>query len=36
VEGDLQNGQHRNPNQHSNYFMDTFFHHPDELRTEVE
>lgn len=36
VEQDLQSGQHRNPTQHPNYFMDTFFHHPDELRTEVE
>jgi ubiquinone/menaquinone biosynthesis C-methylase UbiE len=32
---DLKNGQHRNPAHHPEYFMDTFFHHPDELRREV-
>ncbi len=32
---DLKNGQHRNPTYHPQYFMDTFFHHPDELRREV-
>ena len=36
VEGDLQRGQHKNPTENPNYFMETFFHHPDELRTEVE
>ena len=35
VEGDLERGQHRNPTEHPMYFMDTFFHHPDELGTEV-
>lgn len=35
VTQDLINGQHRNPTHHPNYFMDTFFHHPDELRQEV-
>ena len=32
---DLESGQHRNPTKHPAYFMDTFFHHPDELRVEV-
>ena len=35
VERDLQDGQHRNPTQNPEYFMDTFFHHPDELRQEI-
>jgi SAM-dependent methyltransferase len=35
VNQDLKNGQHRNPANHPEYFMDTFFHHPDELRKEV-
>lgn len=35
VEGDLKNGQHRNPTNKPEYFTDTFFHHPDELRDEV-
>jgi ubiquinone/menaquinone biosynthesis C-methylase UbiE len=35
VSQDLKNGQHRNPTGHPDYFMDTFFHHPDELRQEV-
>jgi len=35
VERDLRDGQHRNPTGHPAYFMDTFFHHPDELRAEV-
>ncbi len=35
VNQDLKNGQHRNPTGHPDYFMDTFFHHPDELRQEV-
>ena len=35
VTQDLKDGQHRNPNNHPEYFMDTFFHHPDELRQEV-
>lgn len=32
---DLENGQHRNPTNNPSYFMDTFFHHPDELKAEV-
>ena len=36
VEGDLKDGQHRNPTDNPNYFTDTFFHHPDELRNEVK
>ena len=31
---DLTDGQHRNPTGRPEYFMDTFFHHPDELRAE--
>lgn len=32
---DLKTGQHRNPTNNPAYFMDTFFHHPDELAAEV-
>jgi ubiquinone/menaquinone biosynthesis C-methylase UbiE len=35
VRRDLAEGQHRNPTGRPEYFMDTFFHHPDELRGEV-
>ena len=35
VEADLKDGQHRNPTGRPAYFMDTFFHHPDELPAEV-
>ena len=35
VRQDLIDGQHRNPTDKPDYFMDTFFHHPDELRAEV-
>jgi SAM-dependent methyltransferase len=35
VHRDLIDGQHRNPTGRPEYFMDTFFHHPDELRGEV-
>lgn len=35
VEQDLTNGQHRNPAGHPDYFMETFFHHPEELREEL-
>jgi len=35
VARDLKDGQHRNPTHKPEYFMDAFFHHPDELRNEV-
>jgi SAM-dependent methyltransferase len=35
VRRDLADGQHRNPTGRPEYFMDTFFHHPEELRAEV-
>jgi SAM-dependent methyltransferase len=35
VRRDLTDGQHRNPTARPEYFMDTFFHHPDELRAEL-
>jgi ubiquinone/menaquinone biosynthesis C-methylase UbiE len=35
MRGDLEDGQHRNPTQNPAYFTDTFFHHPEELKTEV-
>jgi len=35
VDRDLKDGQHRNSTSNPNYFTDTFFHHPDELRSEV-
>ncbi|WP_163263815.1 class I SAM-dependent methyltransferase [Chelativorans alearense] len=36
IRQDLKDGQHRNPTNNPQYFTTTFFHHPDELRTEVE
>lgn len=33
---DLLEGQHRNPSNHPAYFTTAFFHHPDELKAEVE
>jgi ubiquinone/menaquinone biosynthesis C-methylase UbiE len=33
---DLKDGQHRNPTDNPQYFTTTFFHHPDELRQEIE
>ena len=32
---DLQDGQHRNPDQRSGWWTTAYFHHPDELRHEV-
>jgi SAM-dependent methyltransferase len=36
VEQDLTDGQHRNPTGNPEYFTTTFFHHPAELRAELE
>jgi ubiquinone/menaquinone biosynthesis C-methylase UbiE len=36
VRRDLVDGQHQNPTGKPEYFMETFFHHPDELRQEVD
>jgi ubiquinone/menaquinone biosynthesis C-methylase UbiE len=36
LQQDLRNGQHRNPAKNPRYFTTAFFHHPDELRNEVE
>jgi SAM-dependent methyltransferase len=35
VERDLAEGQHRNPTPRPEWFTTAFFHHPDELKTEV-
>jgi len=35
MEQDLETGQHQNPTNNPVYFMETFFHHPDELKAEV-
>ncbi len=35
VDQDLQSGQHKNPTEKPEYFMETFFHHPAELRNEI-
>ncbi len=35
VSQDLESGQHRNPTGKPQYFMNTFFHHPDELKNEL-
>jgi ubiquinone/menaquinone biosynthesis C-methylase UbiE len=36
VEQDLIDGQHRNPTENPAYFTSTFFHHPDNIASEVE
>ena len=36
VRRDLADGQHRNPSNHPAYFTTAFFHHPDELKGEME
>lgn len=36
VQRDLAEGQHRNPKNHPAYFTTAFFHHPEELKAEVE
>lgn len=36
VERDLAEGQHRNPTNRVEWFTTAYFHHPDELREEVE
>ena len=35
LEGDLREGQHRNPTRNPEFFTTAFFHQPDELRDEV-
>jgi ubiquinone/menaquinone biosynthesis C-methylase UbiE len=35
VDRDLRDGQHRNPDGRSGWFTTAYFHHPDELATEV-
>ena len=35
VDGDLKDGHHLNPTNNPEYFMDTFFHHPNELKEEL-
>lgn len=35
VRRDLEGGPHRNPTEEAQYFTTAFFHHPDELATEV-
>lgn len=36
VQRDLMDGQHRNPTNHPAYFTTAFFHHPEELKAEIE
>lgn len=36
VDGDLADGQHRNPTRHPHYFTTAFFHRPEELLGEVQ
>jgi SAM-dependent methyltransferase len=36
VERDLHDGQHRNDQQRPHWFTTAYFHHPDELRLEIE
>ena len=36
LQQDLKNGQHRNPTDKPQYFTTAFFHHPDELRSEIQ
>jgi ubiquinone/menaquinone biosynthesis C-methylase UbiE len=33
---DLRDGQHRNPTNNPNYFTTAFFHHPEDLKNEIE
>ena len=33
---DLQDGQHRNPNEHPAYFTTAYLHRPEELKSEIE
>jgi ubiquinone/menaquinone biosynthesis C-methylase UbiE len=35
VDRDLREGQHRNPTERLEYFTTAYFHHPDELRSEL-
>jgi SAM-dependent methyltransferase len=36
VERDLREGQHRNPQRRPHWFTTAYFHHPEELRAELE
>jgi ubiquinone/menaquinone biosynthesis C-methylase UbiE len=36
IQQDLTSGQHRNPTNKPEYFTTAFFHHPEELKNEVE
>jgi ubiquinone/menaquinone biosynthesis C-methylase UbiE len=36
VKQDLLDGQHRNPTDHPYYFTTSYFHHPEELGSEIE
>ncbi|HUF58422.1 MAG TPA: methyltransferase domain-containing protein [Actinomycetota bacterium] len=36
VKGDLASGQHDNPTERPEWFTTAFFHHPDELREEIQ
>ena len=36
VKRDLKDGQHRNPTERMDYFTTAYFHHPDELATEIQ
>ena len=36
VNHDLRDGQHRNPNEHPEYFTTAFLHRPEELKSEIE
>jgi hypothetical protein len=36
VEQDLIDGQHRNPTDNPAYFTSTYFHHPDEIVSEIK
>ncbi len=35
IKQDLKNGQHRNPTNNPEYFTTAFFHHPNQLKTEI-
>lgn len=36
VEQDLINGQHRNPTENPAYFTSAFFHHPEDIKAEIQ
>jgi hypothetical protein len=36
IQKDIETGQHRNPSNHPHYFTTAFFHHPNQLKSELK